>query len=149
MRAIAFRLLSIGTFCCCGLAGPAQPDGDRSVIYFPDRNFKDALVAEFDINGDQDIDPDEAAAVHVTVDCHSQDIADITGIGYFVNAPSLDCRNNQLTFLPDLSGLINLKQLNINQNNLNTITDLGIADNLTDEEYAYTLDCGVSSMRFE
>ncbi len=81
-------------------------------IAIPDANFKAFLVANYDQNMDGEISVAEAESVTGALNCSGQNIADLTGIGYFVNIAELDCCNNQLTALPPLpAGLIILNCL--------------------------------------
>jgi hypothetical protein len=93
------------------------------VINFPDAQFKNALVQAnqsnmiaynaagqqivIDSNSNGQIEQSEVLAVH-RLNLASQSIADLTGIGYFINLVELECHFNQLSSV-DLSGLVNLE----------------------------------------
>jgi len=65
---------------------------------FPDENFRSYVSQNFDTDHDGFLNTEELAAVTVLM-LNSSDIADLTGIEYFVNLDSLSCANNQLTSL--------------------------------------------------
>ena len=61
--------------------------------YFPDANFRSRLADILDIAEGDEFDPETVK----NLDLSSADIADLTGIDYFVNLETLDCADNQLT----------------------------------------------------
>jgi len=75
---------------------------------------------------------DSAAALGGLLDCNSQNIADLTGIEYFVNITRLYCYNNQLTILPDLTNNTALQWLYCQ---LNQLTALPALTNNTGLQY--------------
>lgn len=70
-------------------------------IDIPDANFKAALVAKFDKDGDGEIGKDEALAVK-EISVSGKGIKSMEGIQYFENLQRLDCSFNELTAI-DLS----------------------------------------------
>ena len=91
-------------------------------VHIPDVNFKAYLVGNTAINtnGDTEIQFTEAAAFTGRVDCHSMNVADLTGIEAFVNITELHCNVNGLTSL-DLSQNTNLTWVRANNNSLTSL----------------------------
>ncbi len=87
-----FTILSV-----CFIASTAI----AQVVNIPNANFKSILVGNTSINTNQDteIQVSEALAFTGTIDCNSQNIADLTGIEAFVGLTELLCNNNQITSL--------------------------------------------------
>jgi len=114
-------------------------------IVIPDPNFKAFLVANYDSNGDGEIQASEAGAVRGTLDTPGTDdspgnISDLTGIEYFTGISTLISSNEQLTALPDLAGLMNLQWLDCSSNQLSGLPDLSTLGNL---QY---LDCSSNQL---
>ncbi len=72
---------------------------EQQSIDVPDPNFESFLLNNYDTNGDGKISQVEAAAATGAMNCSSRNIADLTGIEYFVNINKLNCSNNRLVFL--------------------------------------------------
>ena len=93
-------------------------------IYFPDANFKAALVADPDVNlnGDNEISINEAVNVNgdFILDVRNSNISDLTGIEHFRNLRILWCDGNQLTSL-DLSQNHYIEDLACYNNQLTSI----------------------------
>ena len=95
---------------------------NAQIVSIPDANFKAALLANLAINtnGDTEIDSLEAQAFSGTIDVSSKAIADLTGIGAFVNLTKLICYNNQLSSL-DISANTALTYLVCHHNQLSSL----------------------------
>jgi Fibronectin type III domain/Secretion system C-terminal sorting domain len=104
-------------------------------VNIPDVNFKTALVNHdpvIDTNGDQEIQVTEAEAYAGSLNLVSLDIADFTGLGYFVSILELNCSNNAITSI-DLSNNIALQKIDIAANSL---TVLDVSQNINLQELA-------------
>ncbi|MBQ6944392.1 MAG: leucine-rich repeat domain-containing protein, partial [Ruminococcus sp.] len=97
--------------------------------YFPDANFRSRLADILDIAEGDEFDPENVK----NLDLSSADIADLTGIDYFVNLETLDCADNQLTASLKWN-LKNLKQLNVSDNAFTSLV-------LNDMELLTSLNC--------
>ncbi|MBE0654141.1 MAG: T9SS type A sorting domain-containing protein, partial [Bacteroidales bacterium] len=130
-----------------------------NLVYIPDVNLLKALINKgVDTSGDGRISFPEAEAV-TSIDVHSKNIADMTGIEAFINIDSFDCSYNQLTAL-DISenpALINLKcrsnrltSLDVSKNTAlvaldcrtNLLTSLDVSNNTA----LKNLDCSSNQM---
>ncbi|CAL2083425.1 leucine-rich repeat domain-containing protein [Tenacibaculum sp. 190524A02b] len=91
-------------------------------VTFNDSNFKSSLVANSQINtnNDSEIQVSEANAFSGSIDVSNKNISDLTGIEFFTNAISLACYSNQLTSL-DLSKNTKLQYLYCYSNQLTSI----------------------------
>ncbi len=99
------------------------------VINIPDPNFKAFLVANYDTNGDGEIEVSEAEVV-TSIDTPGTsaspgNIQDLTGIEYFTNLTYLDCSWEKLTNL-NVGNNIALETLYCNDNQL---TELNVSSN--------------------
>lgn len=104
-------------------------EGEPSIVYIPDYNFRTYLLENPDVNTntDAEIQVDEASAVSGDLDVSSLGIVDMTGIEAFLNITSLDCGNNEIVTL-DVSSNQALTSLScINNYTIETLT----LDNLT------------------
>ncbi len=95
--------------------------------YVPDANFRTFINTNFptvmDSSGDSII-ISEANTITGSFTCASQNIADLTGLEYFINIQYLHCYGNQLTSLPDISGLTKLVFFYCNNNQLTELPDM-------------------------
>lgn len=91
----------------------------EAVVFIPNANFKNALLANTAINTNRDaeIQVSEAVATQV-VNVASKNITDLTGISAFTSLTHLYCADNQLTSI-DVRQNVNLTELHC-QNNLLT-----------------------------
>ena len=91
-------------------------------VNIPDSNFKTYLVGEplINTNGDSEIQVSEANTFNGTIWCENLNIADLTGIEYFINLTGLYCPYNQITTL-DISQNISLYWLTCNDNQLTSL----------------------------
>lgn len=99
-------------------------------ISFADPHFKAALVANFEINTNEDheIQKTEALAVTGLLDVSNAAIYNLDGIEYFSNITSLNCSKNILT---DLSLPTNTRLVQLDcSNNLLTTLDINNNHNL-------------------
>lgn len=89
---------------------------------FPDKSFRTVLLsATYDRDGDGMLSQEEAERVtELTMNYKYPHIADLTGIGYFVNLESLSVQGNDLTAI-DLSKNTKLTYLNISGNKFTSI----------------------------
>ncbi len=95
------------------------------LVFIPDINFRAFLNTFYPTFMDSDsLIPDSAATLTGILDCNSQNIADLTGIGCFININTLYCYINQLTALPDLSANTALQYLYCFNNQLTALPDL-------------------------
>ncbi|MDO5969451.1 T9SS type A sorting domain-containing protein, partial [Flavivirga aquimarina] len=111
------------------IAVQAQCTGNVNI---PDVNFKAALIADTNINTDNDTEISCAEALAFTgiFDVSSKSISDLTGIEAFVNISGLLCYNNTLTSL-DISNNTDLKILYCSDN---TLTSIDVSNNIDLEE---------------
>ena len=106
------------------------------VLTFEDPLFKSYLTANFDTNGDKEIDTKEALKI-TSIKCDGKSIYSLKGIEYFANLKTLDCSNNSVVELDltqntqltevkcfsniKIGGLENLSYLDCNTNSLTAI----------------------------
>lgn len=113
-----------------GNTDTTQPQNPQNadVISFPDANFKAWLVARYDMNHDDEIDPQEALQV-TAIDVSTEDITSLEGIGYLTNLETLVAKGRrdqdrkilgQLTAL-DLSGLPKLLSVDCRHNHIESL----------------------------
>lgn len=102
--------------------------GHSQTINFPDPNFRDYLINNYDINRNRDsiLEVSEARAYMGAISCSGKNISDLTGIEHFIQITGLYCRNNSIEVL-DASMLNKLENLNISNNKLKVL-------NLTNRE---------------
>ncbi|MBN1927568.1 MAG: T9SS type A sorting domain-containing protein [Prolixibacteraceae bacterium] len=83
------------------------------IIEIPDTNFKTYLVgsATINLNGDTEIQINEAEAFNGTINVGSLGVADMTGIEYFINITRLWCYDNAL--MTELNVSNNIRLINI------------------------------------
>jgi len=93
----------------------------EEVVFIPNANFKNALLANAGINtnGDNEIQLSEAIATPV-VNVASKDITDLTGIAAFSSLTHLYCADNRLTSI-DVRQNVNLTELHCEDNLLTQI----------------------------
>ncbi|QTD49805.1 M12 family metallo-peptidase [Sulfidibacter corallicola] len=72
----------------------------QAPIAFADPAFKQALVADYDDNGDGEIDITEAEAI-TELDVSGRNITDLTGLRYLVNLTTLDAADNEISSIPE------------------------------------------------
>ncbi|MBW8060765.1 MAG: hypothetical protein FVQ78_10730, partial [Solirubrobacterales bacterium] len=108
------------------IAKYSTPPPPLAIAFIPDTNFRNFLVANYPtfMDANDSLLIDSAATLTGTLDCNSQNIADLTGVEYFVNITWLYCQINQLTSLPDLSANTSLTRLICSANQLTTLPDL-------------------------
>lgn len=87
---------------------------------FPDENFRNYVIEEFDLNKDGKISSDEAMKVQKVNLWERQDIESVRGIEYFPNMNHLTVYYTSVVDL-DLSRNIELKSINCSLNRLSTI----------------------------
>jgi len=105
-------------------------------VNIPDDAFKAALVGNgIDINGDSEIQYDEASAYAGSISVNSQSITDLTGIEAFTNITYLDCSYNLLTSL-DVSANTALEFLSCKNNQLLSLNTTSVTA-LTELHCAY------------
>ncbi|WP_299675499.1 T9SS type A sorting domain-containing protein [uncultured Tenacibaculum sp.] len=73
----------------------------EDVVYIPDTNFKECLLANTAINtnNDDEIQVSEALAFTGEISCNNSDVSDATGLEAFVNVWSINMSGNNLTIL--------------------------------------------------
>ncbi|HET8810758.1 MAG TPA: T9SS type A sorting domain-containing protein [Flavobacteriaceae bacterium] len=92
-------------------------------IYFPDTNFKNALINHtpvIDTNADGEIQVAEAILFSGTINVSNQNISNLTGILYFTNITGLQCADNNLKDL-DIRTLSALTTLDCKNNQLSKL----------------------------
>ena len=109
-----------------------QDAGDIPVdsSHFPDESFRSWILNPGNLNGagsDAVLTAEERSAV-TEINVSEQNIADLTGIGYFSSLLVLNCSKNSLTSL-DLSQNALLEELSCSSNRL-TALDLSSNPNL-------------------
>ena len=87
---------------------------DLRIINFPDKVFKEYLVANFDKDGDGEISLTEALSIK-EIYCPQKGIKSIAGIEFFSNLESLTCSKNEIERI-DLSHNRQLKYLQCSDN---------------------------------
>ena len=113
--------------------------GEECLVNIPDANFKNYLLANTDINTNEDneIQCAEAENYSGNIACPNLGIQDMTGLEAFINIATLDCNSNQLTSL-NVSKNTNLFTIICHNNKINTLnlennpglTGLNCAQNL-------------------
>ncbi|MCP4440166.1 MAG: T9SS type A sorting domain-containing protein [Aureispira sp.] len=106
-------------------------------VTIPDANFKAYLVGNtaINLNGDSEIQCNEASAFTGTISCNGLSITDLTGIEAFTSLSVLYCHQNSLAIL-DLSSNTSLVSLGCHLNSLTTL-DLSLNTSLI-RLYAYS-----------
>lgn len=110
-------------------------------IYFPDLNFKKALLNkhQIDNNADGEISFEEAKAYNKGIYVQSCKIKDLSGIEAFININELDCFDNNLVRL-NVSKCHELKRLSFGRNNELKELDASGCKNLLN------LECSASNL---
>lgn len=87
------------------------------ILNIPDANLKAALVANtaININGDTEIQCEEAVNYTGVMNVSSLNISDMTGMDAFVKMTELNCSGNQIDTL-ELTNMLNLTTLDISNN---------------------------------
>ncbi len=93
-------------------------------VSIPDTNFVNFLTLNYPqcMNGNQMDTTCQAIQNEYALNCNSQSISDLSGIGYFINLRILSCNQNQLDVLPPLPQF--LLSLYCNENNLQFLPSL-------------------------
>jgi Leucine-rich repeat (LRR) protein len=93
-------------------------------VYIPDAKFKAVLLADVNINTNQNTEISIAEATNYSgiLTARGKGITDLTGLMFFANIKELDCRENQISSI-DVTKNINLTKL-IASNNLLTSIDV-------------------------
>jgi hypothetical protein len=93
------------------------------LVTIPDANFKNYLLANTDINTNEDneIQCAEAEDYSGNIICPNLDIQDLTGIEAFKNLSGLNCSNNEITSLR-LVDNIHMLRLNCSNNKISSLT---------------------------
>ncbi|WP_440121257.1 leucine-rich repeat domain-containing protein [Tenacibaculum sp. Ill] len=90
------------------------------IINFPDPNFKQALVEDYDTDGDGEICIDEAEKITLIGNYNNKNISDLTGIEYLTNLTVLYLNSNKLTSV-DFSNNLKLRNLSLSYNQISSI----------------------------
>lgn len=107
------------------------------VLTFEDPLFKAYLTANFDTNGDKEIDTKEALKI-TSIKCDGKSIYSLKGVEYFANLKTLDCSNNSVVEL-DLTQNTQLTEVKCFSNSLVDLKIGGL------ENLSY-LDCNTNSL---
>jgi hypothetical protein len=107
------------------------------VLTFEDPLFKAYLTANFDTNGDKEIDTKEALKI-TSIKCNGKSIYSLKGVEYFANLKTLDCSNNSVVEL-DLTQNTQLTEVKCFSNSLVDLKIGGL------ENLSY-LDCNTNSL---
>jgi hypothetical protein len=93
------------------------------IVTIPDANFKNYLLANTDINTNEDneIQCAEAEDYSGNIICPNLNIQDLTGIEAFKNLSGLNCSNNEITSLR-LVDNIHMLRLNCSDNKISSLT---------------------------
>ncbi|MBL4657821.1 MAG: leucine-rich repeat domain-containing protein, partial [Flavobacteriales bacterium] len=112
---------------------------NRDKVFIPDTNFRAFLNTTYptfmDLTGDSLV-IDSAATLTGTLNVAGQNIADLTGVEYFISISSLFCSNNQLTSIPYLDSIPGLVSFYCNNNQLTSLP------NLSNNTSLRFFDCG-------
>ena len=101
-------------------------------ISFNDSKLLEALLANgVDVTGDGKISACELGNVYSELDLSGYGIADITGLEYAINTPSINLSENKITSVNALAGLKQLRTLDISDNSIESIVALLNLVNLT------------------
>lgn len=103
-------------------------DVDINATYFPDANFRDFVIANYDKNHNYILESSEYSNV-TSMDISGKGISNLTGLGYFSSLEKLDCHNNNLTKL-DLSYFYYLTEVKCYQNKIKGDGMSALFDNL-------------------
>ena len=103
-------------------------DVDINATYFPDANFRDFVIANYDKNHNYVLESSEYSNV-TSMDISGKGISNLTGLGFFSNLEKLDCHNNNLTKL-DLSYFYYLTEVKCYQNKIKGDGMSALFDNL-------------------
>lgn len=99
---------------------------DLRIINFPDKVFKEYLVANFDKDNDGEISLTEALSIKA-INCPQKGIKSIAGIEFFSNLESLNCAKNEIERI-DVSHNRQLKYLQCSGNF--SLSELDVQNNL-------------------
>lgn len=93
---------------------------ESSIIYIPDTNFKQALLADISVNtnSNNEISVLEAENLTGTINVSQKGISDLTGLEYFLNATALNCQYNYNIERIDISKNTKLEVLKCYGNSL-------------------------------
>ena len=105
-----------------GVVFSTDCDAVDPVVHIPDPNFKAALLADtnININNDDEIQVFEAAAYGGQINVSGESITDLSGIAAFTSLTDLRVHYNGLSTV-DLSANLALKQLHIQHNQLTSL----------------------------
>ncbi|WP_196138613.1 pre-peptidase C-terminal domain-containing protein [Aliikangiella sp. G2MR2-5] len=118
------------------------------IIDIPDPNFKSYLVAEFDLNGDGEIDSLEAAKIEAVYTPGNGNISSIKGVEFFRFLKILNVSNENLSEIPELPN--HLTDINLSNNHLDLLEErwalppllenLDVSNNQLDEYSCNAID---------
>lgn len=106
---------------------------DTDTIYFPDINLYEGLISSSSsyINSYDGIQVSEAKSITNLTGLYSKNIADLTGLDYFVNVETLDLHYNQIVDVSPLYDMKKLSILKLNGNFIQKVDKLSELTNLT------------------
>ena len=144
MRKFVFYLALILAFTSASCAR-AFADVPINSTNFPDENFRDFILENFDKNWDEVLSQAEINAV-TEMNISNRYIESIYGIWHFTALKRLDCSGNYIQEF-SFSGLNALEYLNISYNNLNSYGNVNVIDISKFPSLKY-LDCSHNSMSY-
>ena len=118
------------------------------IVFIPDTNFKNFLLADTIINTNKDGEiqiTEASSSPRMNIVCINKNIKSVEGIQAFTNLVSFYCRENQIDSI-DIEGMVNLRTLAADRNNISYIkleknlTDLGLRENKLTSIDISTLD---------
>ena len=126
-------------------------DDSKDNIVFEDANFKAYLVANFDKNGDREINHEEAREI-TSINVSTENIASVSGIEYMTNLETLICRgtykDENVTGLLTTIDVTQNKKLTTLNVEYNVLTSIDISNNTKLTELSFrnnkltTIDAG-------
>ena len=107
-------------------ADAAVPEGYIAIneTNFPDQNFRDCVVTQWDKDRDNRFSPSEIADAD-WIYCNKKEISNLKGIEFFTEIGNLDCGNNNLTTI-DLSNNKKLEVIYCQNNQLKELDVSGL-----------------------
>lgn len=113
---------------------------DPNSVAFADWNFKNAMLALADLNGDKEITEEEALTV-TEISIAGKDVTDLTGLEAFKNVWKFNAQNNDITDATVLKELHQLYWLDLKGNkNLKTFDVTGCTQYFEHCEFEVTAD---------
>lgn len=122
---ILFAICLIFSFCVTSVAADSRYLAETMTFhdYFPDANMAAVVADHLDKSADDTVTLEELHSIKY-LSAYTQNISDITGIGYLINLITIDLSENQITDLPpEIGDLADLEVLQIDRNPLTSLPD--------------------------